>query len=72
MCVCVFIKGAPGRDGKDGIPGGIGLKVCTDLVLLTIKKFIGFLELRTWTIENIWQVHFEEATQDAVLFDRTA
>lgn len=47
--VCVFIKGAPGRDGKDGIPGGIGLKVCTDLVLLTVKKnlniFIGFLEL---------------------------
>lgn len=36
--VCVFIKGAPGRDGKDGIPGGIGLKVCTDLVLLTVKK----------------------------------
>lgn len=36
--VCAFIKGAPGRDGKDGIPGGIGLKVCTDLVLLTVKK----------------------------------
>jgi len=38
ICVCVFIKGIPGRDGKDGLPGGIGLKVCTDLVLLTVKK----------------------------------
>ncbi len=34
--LCVFNKGAPGRDGKDGIPGGIGPKVCTDTIILAL------------------------------------
>lgn len=30
-----------------------------------LNMFNSFLELWAWTIENIWQAHFEEATQDS-------
>lgn len=30
-----------------------------------LNMFNGFLQLWTWTIENIWQAHFKEATHDS-------